>query len=43
MRLVDSTSTFAAEVDGQIHTTFVHLSMFGGGAIGDTKLVLWNK
>lgn len=43
MRLIDSTATFAAEVDCQFHATFVHLGILRGRAIRDTEFVLWNQ
>lgn len=43
MCLVNSTSTFVAEVNGQLEATLVHTRMFRGGTFGDLQLILRKK
>ena len=43
MCLVNSTSTFVAEVNGQIQATLVHTRMLRGGASCDLQLILRKK
>lgn len=43
MSLVDSTATFAAKIDGQLHPAFVHTCMLLGHAIGDAQTAFWEK